>query len=138
MASINKALLVGNVGKEPEIKSFASGDRIAVFSLATSESWKDKAGEKQTHTDWHNVVISGRAADVVEKYVHKGDQVAVDGKIKNRSWDDKEGNKRYSTEIHSMNITLMGSKRDSASVQDEAVKEEPVNTGSGDMDDLPF
>jgi len=97
--SVNKSILVGNVGNDPEIKTFENGSKVANFSLATSENWKDKNGEKQEATEWHNIAVFGKLADIVESYVKKGQQLYVEGKIKTRSWDDQDGNKKYMTEI---------------------------------------
>lgn len=101
MSSVNKVILIGNVGKDPEIRTTQGGDRIANFSIATSERWKDKGtGEQQEKTEWHKVVIfNDRIADVVEKYVKKGSKVYVEGSLQTRKWTDKDGVDRYSTEI---------------------------------------
>jgi single-strand DNA-binding protein len=97
--SVNKVILLGNVGNDPEIKVFDNGNKVANFSLATSEKWKNKDGEQQEATEWHNVAVFGKLADIVESYVKKGQQLYIEGKIKTRSWDDSEGNKKYMTEI---------------------------------------
>jgi single-strand DNA-binding protein len=99
--SINKVTLLGNVGKDPEIKSFQNGGKVANFSLATSESWKDKAtGEKKSKTEWHNIVVKNEnLVGIVEKYVKKGSKVHVEGKLETRKWTTKEGTDRYTTEI---------------------------------------
>jgi single-strand DNA-binding protein len=97
--SVNKAIILGHVGNDPEIKTFDNGNKVANFSLATSESWKDKNGEKQEATEWHNIAVFGKLADIVESYVKKGQQLYIEGKIKTRSWDDSDGNKKYMTEI---------------------------------------
>lgn len=97
--SVNKATILGNVGQEPEIKTFDNGNKVANFSIATSEKWKDKQGDPQESTEWHNIAVFGKLADIVEKYVKKGQQLYIEGKIKTRSWEDKEGNKKYTTEI---------------------------------------
>lgn len=99
--SINRAILLGNVGKDPEIRSNAAGDHIATFSIATSESWKDKAtGERKEATEWHTIVVFNQnIVSVVESYVKKGSRVSIEGMIKTRKWQDKEGKDRWSTEI---------------------------------------
>ena len=97
--SVNKAIILGNVGNDPEIKIFDNGNKVANFSLATSEKWKNKEGEQQEHTELHSVAVFGKLADIVESYVKKGQQLYIEGKIKTRSWDDSDGNKKYSTEI---------------------------------------
>ena len=95
----NKVQLIGNLGNDPEIITLDSGKKLAKFSLATNESYKDANGQKQTKTDWHNLVAWNKTADIIEKYVTKGKEIAIEGKLTNRSWDDKEGNKRYTTEV---------------------------------------
>lgn len=95
----NKVQLIGNLGNDPEIITLESGKKLAKFSLATNESYKDADGQKQTKTDWHNLVAWSKTAEIIEKYVTKGKEIAIEGKLTNRSWDDKEGNKRYITEV---------------------------------------
>ncbi len=95
----NKVQLIGRLGQEPEIITFADGNKMAKFSLATDDSYKDKDGKKVERTDWHNVVIKGGLVKVVEGYVKKGQEIAVEGKLTTRDWEDKEGNKRYITEV---------------------------------------
>ena len=98
--SVNKVILVGNLGKDPEIRHTQDGRKIANFSVATSESWRDKnSGEKRERTEWHAVVIFGALADVVERYVAKGSKVYIEGSLQTRKWQDKQGNDRYSTEV---------------------------------------
>lgn len=98
--SVNKAILVGNLGKDPEIRSTQAGNKCANLRIATSESWRDKqTGERQERTEWHNVVIWGPLADVAEKYLRKGSKVYVSGQIRTRKWQDQSGADRYSTEI---------------------------------------
>lgn len=101
MSSVNQVTLLGNLGKDPEIRTFQSGDRCATFSIATSEQWKDKnTGEKREHTDWHNIVVfSEGLVGVVEKYCKKGTKVYVQGALKTRKWQDQGGNDRWSTEV---------------------------------------
>lgn len=122
--SFNKAILIGNVGKDPEIRSTQGGDRVATFSIATSERWKDKAtGEKKESTEWHRIVCFNDAlVGVIEKYVLKGSSVAIEGQIKTRKWE-KDGQDHYSTEIvigrFNGGLTLLGGKRDGAGDRDE-------------------
>lgn len=99
MSSVNKVILVGNVGADPEIRSFDNGDRVANLSLATSESWKDKnTGERREKTEWHRVVVFGKLVDVIEQYVSKGSKLYFEGKLETRKWE-KDGQDRYSTEV---------------------------------------
>ena len=104
----NKVQLIGNVGREPEIVNLESGKKLAKFSVATNESYKNGNGERITDTQWHNIVAWGKTAELVEKYVNKGKEVGVEGKLTNRSWDDKDGNKRYITEEVCNELLLKG------------------------------
>ena len=106
----NKVQLIGNVGKEPEIVNLDSGKKLAKFSVATNENFKNGNGERITDTQWHNIIAWGKTAELVEKYVGKGKEVGVEGKLTNRSWDDKDGNKRYITEIVCNELLLLGQK----------------------------
>jgi single-strand DNA-binding protein len=118
--SINRAFLIGNVGKDPEIRSFPSGDRVASFSVATSESWKDKAsGEKKERVEWHKISCFNQGlVKVIESYVKKGSKVYIEGQLETRKWTDKDGVERYSTEIvlrpFRGELTLLSSKSDGA------------------------
>ena len=111
----NKVQLIGNVGNEPEITNLESGKKVAKFSIATNESYKDSKGEKVTNTQWHNIVAWGKIAEIVEKYVDKGREVALEGKLASRSYETKEGEKRYVTEVVVDEILLLGIKGDNAS-----------------------
>ena len=120
MASVNKVILVGNLGKDPEIKKFDSGIKNASFSLATTEKYKNKSGEMVSNTEWHNIVVWGALSDVAEKYLKKGSQIYLEGKIKTSSWEDKSGAKRYKTEIYADSFTMLGVK----DVQSNELKKE--------------
>jgi len=134
MAGVNKVILVGNLGKDPEVKYLDNGVAVANFSLATTEKYKNKEGEKVSQTEWHNIVLWRGLAEVAEKYLKKGASVYIEGKIKTRKWEDKDGNTRYNTEILADNMTMLGGKKDS--------QENPINpsqeTASDKADDLPF
>ncbi|MGY5845783.1 single-stranded DNA-binding protein [Salegentibacter sp. HM20] len=106
----NKVQLIGNVGREPEIVNLESGKKLAKFSLATSENYKNNNGEKVKDTQWHNIIAWGKTAELIEKYVNKGKEVGIEGKLTSRSWDDKEGNKHYITEVVCNELLLMGNK----------------------------
>lgn len=111
--SINKVILIGNLGNEPEVKTFTNGDKITTVSIATSERWTDKnTGEKKEQTEWHRVVFSNRLAEVAEQYLHKGSKVYIEGKIKTRKWQDQNGQERYSTEIRADNMQMLDSRND--------------------------
>ncbi|MBL7113963.1 MAG: single-stranded DNA-binding protein, partial [Bacteroidales bacterium] len=110
--SVNKVILVGNVGKDPEIRYLEGGTAVCSFSMATSETYRNRDGERVTNTEWHNVVLWRGLAEVAERYVKKGSQLFIEGKIRTRSWDDKDGNKRYTTEIIADNMVMLGRKAD--------------------------
>lgn len=112
MASVNKVIVVGHLGKDPEVRYRDSGDAVANFSLATSETWKDKSGTKQEKTEWHRVVFFGRTAEVAAQYLKKGSLVYVEGRIQTKRWTDKEGVERYSTEIVGDRLQMLGGTRD--------------------------
>lgn len=105
-------MLLGNLGKDPEIRNLEGGAKVAKFPLATSDAYKDKAGNRVEQTEWHNIVMWRGLADIAEKYLRKGSSVFIEGKIRTRSWDDKDGNKRYITEVVADNMSLVGGKRD--------------------------
>lgn len=131
MAGVNKVILVGNLGKDPEVRYLDSGVAVANFSLATTENYKNKEGERVSQTEWHNIVLWRGLAEVAEKYLKKGSSVYIEGKIRTRKWEDKEGNNRYSTEILGDNMTMLGSKPTS--------EEKDKNDSHPDLeDDLPF
>lgn len=134
--SVNKVILIGNVGKDPETKFLESGNIVSNFSLATSETYKNKAGEKVTNTEWHNIVVWGKLAEITEKFIKKGSQVYLEGKIKTRSYD-KDGEKRYVTEIYADTIQMIGSKKEGSESKQEPEKEKDDFDGSA-PDDLPF
>jgi single-strand DNA-binding protein len=106
----NKVQLIGNLGNDPEIITMESGKKLAKFSIATNDTYKNAQGERITDTQWHNVVAWGKTADIIESYVTKGKEVAVEGKLSHRSYDDKDGNKRYATEVVCNELLLLGSK----------------------------
>ena len=106
--SVNKVMLVGRIGKDAELRYTSSGAAVGTVSLATSETWKDKAGEKQEKTEWHRVVLWGKTAEILAEYLVKGRQIYVEGKLQTRSWEDKSGQKRYTTEIRADSVVLLG------------------------------
>ena len=130
MSSVNKVILLGNIGKDPEVRETKSG-KVVNLVLATSEKYTDKSGQKQENTEWHNLVVFGKLADVVAKYVKKGDKLYVEGSITTRKWEDKEGNTRYNTEIKVRDLTMLGGREKKA---------QPVAAGidEDDQSDLPF
>lgn len=110
MSSLNKVMLIGNLGRDPEIRYTPDGTPVANFSLATGENWTDKSGSRQEHTEWHNIVAWNRLADLAQKYLSKGRQVYVEGRIRSRDWNDRDGNKRRTTEVIATQIVLLGSR----------------------------
>ena len=125
MASVNKVIIVGNLGKDPEMRSFPSGDQVANVTIATTDKWKDKAsGEMKEATEWHRIVFNGRLAEIVGQYLRKGSQVYVEGSLRTRKWTDKEGVEKFTTEIRADQMQMLGSRQGmggvGASSHDEA------------------
>ena len=133
MAGVNKVILIGNLGKDPQVNYLDNGVAVANFSLATTENYKNKEGDRVSQTEWHNIVLWRGLAEVAEKYLKKGSSVYIEGKIKTRKWEDKEGVTRYSTEILADNMTMLGGKPPSSEDRiEESSKPEETE------DDLPF
>ncbi len=139
---VNKVILIGNLGKDPEIKRFDNGGIIARFPLATNENYLDKTGEWQTITDWHNIVLRGKTAERAEKYLHKGNTIFIEGKIRTRKWQDANGNDHYTTEIIAMSYRSIGNRRDheetSSSNSDTSTENSVETKKDNSVDDLPF
>ncbi len=143
MLSINRVILLGNLGKDPEVRHLEGGVTVVNFPLATSEVFKDKSGQKTEHTEWHNIVLWRGLAETAEKYLKKGSEVYIEGRIKTKSWEDKDGNKRYNTEIIADTLKLGRSPKENnqpTSVQPAATSEPAsAKASSGNTtDDLPF
>ena len=141
--TINKAILIGRLGKDPEMKYTPSGTAVASFSIATNYSVKDVEGNYTDKTDWHNIVVFGRRAEFAGEYLSKGRLVFIEGRIQTRSWEDQNGNKRYITEIISSDVQLLGSKGESTSKETEepTPEEQPKDVPAQEdeeADDLPF
>lgn len=138
MAGVNKVILIGNLGKDPEIQHFESGVKKAAFSLATTEVYKNKEGNNVEQTEWHNIVLWRNLAEVAEKYLKKGAQIYIEGKIRTRSWEDKDNNKRYVTEIIGESMTMLRTKKETS--QENSSVESNNNDAiiSAPDDDLPF
>ncbi len=144
--SINKAILIGNVGNDPEVRHLEGGTPVANFRLATSETYTNRSGERVTQTEWHNIVVWRGLAEVVEKYVKKGAQLYIEGRIRTRTWDDRDGNKRYTTEIVCDVLQMLGRRSDNNEQNYQGVQETDANTnanndvpsGNEPEDDLPF
>lgn len=141
MASVNKVILVGNLGRDPEVRYTEDDKTIANISIATSETWKDKSGEKQEKTEWHRVTFFGKLADVVGQYLVKGSQVYVEGRLQTRKWLDKDGQDRYTTEIIADRMQMLGGKGQASQDASEPAAEKPAKAPSkfDDLeDDIPF
>ena len=133
MAGVNKVMLIGNLGKDPQVNYLDNGVAVANFSLATTENYKNKEGDRVSQTEWHNIVLWRGLAEVAEKYLKKGSSVYIEGKIKTRKWEDKEGVTRYSTEILGDNMTMLGGRPSS-----EETTENASQSADDPKDDLPF
>jgi len=130
--SVNKVILLGHLGKDPEVRYMPNGEAVANFSIATSEHWKDKSGEKQEKTEWHNCVAYRKLAEIIGEYVKKGSQIYVEGKLQTRKWQDKEGKDRYTTEIIVSIMKMLGGKQKAA---EESSQKEPGKSVFSDFDD---
>ena len=151
MASLNKVMIIGNLGRDPEVRYMPDGGAIANISVATTDSWKDKSGEKQECTEWHRVAFFGKLAEIAGEYLKKGSQVYVEGSLRTRKWQDKEGKERYTTEIVADRMQMLGSRaggsesmaREEAPPKESAVDSKSGGKGKGggmeDLeDDIPF
>jgi single-strand DNA-binding protein len=143
MASVNKAILIGNLGKDPELRYTPSGRAVASFSIATSEKWKGQDGENQEKTEWHNIVLWGRTAELAKEYLSKGSPVYIEGRIQTRSYEDKNGVKKYITEIVGQRMQFLGRRGETGTdytppPPPPADESAPFDDKSVDDDDLPF
>lgn len=152
MRGVNKVILLGHLGKDPEMQTFEGGNMKCKFSLATTDSFKDKQGNKQDRTEWHNIVMWGVQADIAQKYLRKGSAIYLEGRINNRSYDDKDGNKKYITEITAETFNMLGGKEsgsnngggnnysqnNNAPANQSAPAESFSNNMDAPADDLPF
>ena len=144
--SVNKVILIGNLGKDPDVRHLENGATVANFPIATSENYKDrKTGEKVSQTEWHNIVVWRGLADITERYLKKGDKVYIEGKLRTRSWQDQDGNTKYTTEVVADNLTMLGKSPDNstappsqpATATSSTIQNEDFS-GPDDSDDLPF
>ena len=150
MASVNKVILIGNLGADPETRYLPSGDAVTNIRIATTDTWKDKNGEKQEHTEWHRVAFFGKTAEIAGEYLKKGSPVYIEGRIRTRKWQDKEGQERYSTEIVADRMQLLGgrgggetmSREPAAAMSGSNAKPTQQRKGGGGFDemddDIPF
>jgi single-strand DNA-binding protein len=138
MAGVNKVILIGNLGSDPEVRYTPSGRAVANLRIATSEQWTNKDGQKEARTEWHRVVAWGRLGEICGEYLHKGKQVYLEGKLQTRAWEDRDGNKRYTTEVIAQSMQMLGPAGKGVtaeSVDERFPVEEPVSIPD---DDIPF
>lgn len=141
MAGINKVIIVGHLGNEPEMRSMPNGEAVANISVATSESWTDKAtGERKEVTEWHRIVLYRRLAEIAGQYLHKGSQVYVEGRLKTRKWQDNNGQDRYTTEIQGDNLQMLGSAQAPSAAAPKPTAAQPNQPPATDNfdDNIPF
>lgn len=138
MAGVNKVMLIGHLGKDPEVRYLEGGVALARFSLATSEAYKDKNGNKVEQTEWHNIVMWRGLAEVAEKLLKKGMQVYLEGKLRTRAWNDKEGHKHYTTEVVADNVVLLGKKENNTNGSTNTESSAPPTGINDSAEDLPF
>jgi single-strand DNA-binding protein len=136
MASVNKVILIGNLGRDPELRYTQGGSAVANFTLATNERWRDKDGNNQERTEWHRIVVWGRTAENCAQYLQKGKSVYVEGRLQTREWEDKDGNKRNTTEINALNVQFLGGRGGSGGAGDDPGYGGPGEPPPGD--DIPF
>ncbi|HRH80996.1 MAG TPA: single-stranded DNA-binding protein [Thiobacillaceae bacterium] len=143
MASVNKVILIGNLGRDPEMRYMPSGDAIATLNLATTDSWKDKEGNKQESTEWHRVVFFGKQAEICGQYLKKGSPVYVEGSLRTRKWQDQSGQDRYTTEIRGDRMQMLGGRSGGSAPMDDEPRGEPRSapagggkSGGGGFDDI--
>ena len=138
MASLNKVMLIGNLGADPEVRYTPSGAAVASFNMATKEQWTNKEGEKQERTEWHRIVAWRRLGEICGEYLHKGSLVYIEGKLQTRSWEDRDGNKRWTTEINALGMQMLDRRTkpgEPVSPEDHFAPEEPMDMPD---DDIPF
>jgi len=144
MKSVNKVILIGRLGRDPELKYTGTGTPFCRFSMATDDSWTDKAsGERQERTEWHNIVVWDKLAEICNEYLRKGRLVYIEGSLQTREWDDQDGNKRKTTEIRARDMVLLGSPQGSAEGGTPKSRSTPAAAGTSDTggitdDDIPF
>lgn len=139
MASVNKVILIGHLGRDPETRYTADGAAITNVTIATSDRWKDKAtGEQKEATEWHRVVFFGRLAEIAAEYLKKGRPVYVEGKLRTRKWQDKEGQERYTTEIVADQMQMLGGQKPEQQPEQQATEQAPRGGMAGMDDDVPF
>ena len=140
MGSVNKVILIGNLGRDAELRYTPGGAAVATLNMATTEVWNDKSGQRQEKTEWHRVVLWGKTAESLSEYLTKGKQIYVEGRLQTRQWDDKDGIKRYTTEIRSDRVVLLGGPRPSGAADGAATQQVTAVAAPTELteDDIPF
>jgi single-strand DNA-binding protein len=139
MASVNKVILLGNLGRDPEVRFTQGGTPVANFTMATTDRWSDPSGEKKEKTEWHRIVVWGKQAEIAGEYLRKGRPVFIEGSLQTREWTDRDGNKRYTTEVRAQRLQLLGRPDDrGSSVGSPPAEEAPEAPGGFAEDDIPF
>jgi single-strand DNA-binding protein len=142
VGSVNKVILIGNLGKDPEVRHTTSGAAVANFSIATNEAWNNREGQREERTEWHRVVAFGKLAEICGQYLKRGKQVYIEGRLQTRSWDDRDGNKRYTTEIVAATMTMLGRAGEGPSDSyAPPIAEDPfpgASSSGPEDDDIPF
>ncbi|MEE8556428.1 MAG: single-stranded DNA-binding protein [Myxococcota bacterium] len=145
MAGLNKVILIGNLGRDPELRYTANGQPVANFTLATTESWTNKSGEREQRTEWHRIVTWGRLAEICGEHLNKGKQVYVEGRLQTREWEDREGNKRKTTEVTANQVLMLGRRGDGPGgpssppdAPEDSPPDSPPDSTPGGSDDIPF
>lgn len=133
---VNKAIILGHLGRDPEVRFTGGGQAVCNFSVATTESWKDKGGQKQERTDWHKVVVWGKLAELCGQYLKKGRQCYVEGRLQTREWTDKENRKQYTTEVVASNVVFLGGEKRSGGQEESGT--DPAPAGPVEDNDIPF
>jgi single-strand DNA-binding protein len=138
MASVNKVILIGNLGRDPELRYTPGGQAVTSFRIATTDRWRDKDGQNQERTEWHNIVAWGRQAEIINESLKKGSPVYIEGRLQTRSWEDKDGNKRYITEIVTQRLQFLGRRAPEEGESPAPPETEAPEAPAGEEDDLPF
>jgi single-strand DNA-binding protein len=136
--SVNKVILIGNLGKDPELRYAPSGAAVTSFSLATNEQWKDQEGNPQERTSWHNIVVWGKLAEIAAEYLKKGRKVYIEGRLQYRDYETKDGNKRFVTEIVASDLQMLDSRQEGGGKEDSTHGTSPAPAVSEEKEDLPF
>ena len=138
MLGVNKVILVGNLGADPEVRYSSTGTPVTTFRIATSENWTNKDGQRETRTEWHRIVTFGKLGEICAEYLSKGKQIYVEGRLRTRSWEDRYGNKRWITEVVAQTIVMLGTAPEQGRGLPPEVPPPPEEVSPPDEDDIPF